>query len=74
MYDDGQLSNHRIFWNIIQGEKNLSSDSTTQKTITEMIFVADDITDGNYLCNLQVPEIDTDAVPSRPTFYELTLE
>jgi arylformamidase len=66
MYDDGKLSNHRLFWNIIADDKNLNSQSNLNKTITEMIFADSSISDGFYLCNLQVPEIATDAVPSRP--------
>jgi len=71
MYDDGMLSNHRMFWNIKIDDKNLNSESKTNKTITEMIFVDDDIKDGFYLCNLQIPEIETDAVPSRPVLFQL---
>lgn len=71
MYDDGALTNHRKFWNVAEGVVKLSAGSTTNKTITEMIFVEDNIEDGLYLCNLQVPEIETDAVPSRPVLYAL---
>ena len=71
MYDEGQLSNHRIFWQVTFGEKDLNESSTTHKTITEMIYVEDTISDGLYLCNLQIPQIDTDAVPSRPVLYPL---
>ena len=71
MYDDGMLSNHRMFWNVKLDDKDLSSDSLINKTITEMIFVDDEINDGFYLCNLQIPEIETDAVPSRPVLYKL---
>jgi arylformamidase len=71
MYDDGQLTNHRIFWNIAFEDKNMNPQSITNKTITEMVFVNDEIEDGSYLCNLQIPEIETDAVPSRPVLYKL---
>lgn len=69
MYDEGKLSNHRIFWNIPSGCKQLVPESTPNKTITEMIFIKDSIEDGFYLCNLQIPEIETDAVPSRPVLF-----
>lgn len=72
MYDDGQLTNHRIFWNVTFADKNLNTASMTNKTITEMAFINDEIEDGFYLCNLQIPEINTDAVPSRPVLYKLT--
>ncbi len=71
MYDDGQLTNHRIFWNVAFGDKNLNPQSIINKTITEMIFVNNKIEDGDYLCNLQIPEIETDALPSRPVLYKL---
>ncbi len=73
MFDDGLLSNHRLFWNIAPNEKILSQNSNTRKTITEMVFINDKIVDGKYLCNLQCPEIETDAVPSRPMLYRLKL-
>lgn len=71
MYDDGKLSNHRLFWNIELDNSNLSPDSKTNKTITEMIYADSKIEDGFYLCNLQIPEIFTDAVPSRPVLFKL---
>ncbi len=42
------------------------------KTITEMIFVDDEIRDGLYLLNLQMPAFPTDAAPCRPVIYALT--
>jgi kynurenine formamidase len=71
MYDDGQLSNHRYFWNVVHDDKDLNPNSITNKTITEMIYVDDEIDDGLYLCNLQIPKIETDAVPSNPIIYQL---
>ena len=71
MYDDGQLTNHRLFWNVKKNETILNEQSTYKKTITEMVFVNDETEDGFYLCNLQIPEIKTDAVPSRPVLYPL---
>lgn len=71
MYDEGQLSNHRYFWNITLGEKDLNTHSQTNKTITEMVFIESSIKDGLYLCNLQVAKIETDAVPSNPTIFPL---
>ncbi|MGX5175180.1 cyclase family protein [Aliikangiella sp. IMCC44653] len=73
MYDQGELSNHRIFWQVNPAEKNLNAKTQTAKTISEMVFVSDTIVDGLYLCNLQVPRILTDAVPSMPVLYKTTL-
>jgi len=72
MYDQGRLTNHRIFWNVKANEKRLNANSWTNKTITEMIYVEDNIQDGFYLCNLQTPKMSTDAVPSNPEIYQLT--
>jgi len=74
MYDDGLLSNHRLFWNIAVGKTKKNHESKIDKTITEMIYVDEKIEDGIYLCNLQCPEIETDAVPSRPILFELNRE
>jgi hypothetical protein len=71
MYDDGALSNHRIFWNVELGNAELDSNAKTEKSITEMIYAEQSIEDGFYVCNLQIPEIDTDAVPYRPVLFKL---
>jgi len=36
-----------------------------------MIYVKNDVEDGLYALNLQVPHLLTDAVPSRPILYSL---
>ena len=71
MYDQGILANHRIFWNLDPAEKTLSEKAWSNKTITELIFVPDHLEDGLYLCNLQLPRIVTDAVPSQPQLFKL---
>jgi hypothetical protein len=42
------------------------------KTITEMIFVPDEVHDGIYLANIQIPQFMADAAPSRILLFELT--
>jgi len=71
IFDEGRLSNHRIFWNVEQGAYQLSEKSLVNNTITEMIFVPDEITDGNYLLNLQIAAFASDASPSRPILFKL---
>lgn len=71
MYDEGKLSNHRIFWQVDLDDTQLNKDSARNKTISEMVYINDEIKDGFYLCNLQIPRIDTDAVPSQPELYLL---
>lgn len=71
MYDDGKLTNHRIYWKVEFGSAQLNSNSEIRKTISEMVYVDEMIDDGFYLCNLQVPHINTDAVPSNPELIPL---
>ncbi|MCF6300896.1 MAG: cyclase family protein, partial [Proteobacteria bacterium] len=70
-FDEGKLSNHRIFWQVSPGSKNIEKSSNIQRTITEMIYVPNQIKDGYYLLNLQVPKLKLDAVPSNPVLYPL---
>lgn len=67
--DGGALANHRIFWGVAEGETNAAS---SPKTITELVYVPDAISDGLYLLNLQVAAFMADAAPSRPILYEVT--
>ncbi len=62
--DDPKLSSHHLFF-------AYPSRPRKNATITELIYVPNDITDGLYLLNLQVPAIASDASPSRPCLYEL---
>jgi hypothetical protein len=71
MYDDGMLSNHRIFWALPPLGKAVDANSQTQRTVTELAFIDNSIKDGLYLMNLQFPAWRTDAVPSKPTLYPL---
>lgn len=66
MYDDGLLTNHHIFWNVGEGTHELSAETWQDKTITEMVFIDDEIADGICVLNLQVPAFCSDAAPSRP--------
>ena len=66
LYDDGMLSAHNMFWQTQDKKKNIA---TQNKTITEMIFVDEQINDGYYLLNLQIAAFKTDASPSRPIIY-----
>lgn len=71
MYDDGLLTNHHLFWNVKEGTHQLNDQSWQDKTITEMIFVPDEIADGAYALNLQFPSFCADAAPSRPVIMPL---
>ena len=66
--DEGKLLAHKAFWNV-KDINNLNSDARLEATITEMIFVADEIKDGSYLLNLQIASFENDASPSKPVLY-----
>lgn len=72
MHDDGKLSNHHLYWNVEHGKKELNSKTRVDNTITEMIYVPDELQDGIYLLNLQVAPFGCDAAPSRPILFPVT--
>lgn len=69
--DEGKLSAHHIFWNMEFESHETGPASEVHKTITELIYVPDEIKDGNYLLNLQIAPFVSDASPSRPLIYPL---
>lgn len=69
LYDDGRLSNHRIFWNVDEGSFDTNDDTRLDSTITELVFVPDEVEDGLYLLNLQIAPFASDASPSRPVLF-----
>ncbi len=71
MYDEGLLTNHHLFWNVTEGTHKLTDSTWRNKTITEMVFVDDEIADGRFLMNLQFAALNSDASPSRPVLYPL---
>ncbi len=62
--DNGALLAHRAFW-------GLNTQIRPQATITEFVFVPNNIVDGSFLLNLQMAPIENDASPSRPVLYAL---
>lgn len=62
--DGGQLLAHKAFW------KNNHPDRT-RCTITELIYVPQEIEDGLYALELQHMNIELDAAPSEPLLYRL---
>ena len=61
--DNGKLVFHHSFWEVPENPN-------FERTITEMIFVGDNIEDGEYILNLQVAPFENDASPSRPVLYK----
>jgi kynurenine formamidase len=71
LYDEGKLAAHRVFWDMRPGSKELPAGDARNCTVTEMIFVPDDVPDGRYLLTIQYPRLVSDAVPSRPILFFL---
>jgi arylformamidase len=69
LHDGGKLAAHRVFWDVPPGSKELPSEEARRRTVTEMIFVPDDVPDGRYLLTIQTPHLVSDAVPSRPILF-----
>ncbi|MDX6181266.1 cyclase family protein [Flavobacterium sp. Fl-77] len=69
-HDEGKLLAHKAFWNVTN-TVHLNSDARLYATITEMIFVPDEIEDGNYILNLQIVSFENDASPSKPILYKI---
>ena len=68
--DGGKLVSHKAFWNV-KDVNNLNADARLDATITEMVFVPDEVVDGSYLLNLQIASFENDASPSKPVLYQL---
>ena len=71
LYDAGKLSNHRVFWNVEQGSFDANERTRINSTITELIYVPNEIEDGEYLLNLQIAPFAADASPSRPILFRV---
>ena len=69
-HDEGKLLAHKAFWNVTN-VGNLNADARLDATITEMIFVSDEIPDGSYFLNLQIVSFENDASPSKPVLYKI---
>lgn len=69
LHDDGLMTCHHLFWQVEEGSHNISQHSLAHKTITEMAFIDNDISDGFYFINIQTPAFHNDAAPSRPVIF-----
>lgn len=70
--DEGRLTAHRIFFGLPPAATALAQATRPEATITELAFVPDEVRDGAYLLELQLPALSGDAVPSRPLLYSFT--
>jgi len=62
--DNGKLLSHNAFWNTA-GKLRLEA------TITEFVFVPNDVVDGTYFLNLMIAPFENDASPSKPILYQI---
>jgi arylformamidase len=62
--DGGRLEAHHAFWGYPQKPQ-------LHKTITEFIYVPNEVHDGTYLLNLQIAPFENDAAPSKPVLYKV---
>ena len=69
-HDEGKLLAHKAFWNV-KDVNQVNDDARFNCTITEMIYVNDDVKDGSYILNLQFASFENDASPSKPVLYKI---
>lgn len=62
--DGGELLAHKAFWQYPWAPR-------TEATITELVYVENDIPDGLYLLGLQIASFEIDVSPSKPVLYSL---
>ena len=62
--DEGELISHHTFW-------NYPNNPQKQRTITELIYIPDNIEDGEYFLNIQIASFENDASPSKPILYAI---
>lgn len=62
--DNGVLAAHHAFW-------EYPHNTQLQRTITEMIYVPNDVYDGTYILNIQIAPFENDASPSKPVLYKV---
>jgi arylformamidase len=80
--DGGRLEAHHTFWNYRKNSSDLPKPQTpsfggdlgeiwTHKTITELVYIPNHILDGQYVLNIQITSLETDASPSKIVLYEI---
>jgi arylformamidase len=69
LFDEGKLQNHRIFWNVEERSFEVNPETRTANTVTELIYVPNEVPDGEYLLNLQIAPFAADCAPSRPILF-----
>jgi len=69
-HDQGRLRNHRLWWGPCAGLEEVGLEPW-RRSLTEMIYVPDEIQDGAYWLHLELSPILSDACISRPVIYPM---
>lgn len=62
--DEGVLAAHHVFWNYPEHPRHGA-------TISEFIYIPEEVEDGLYILNLMVTSLENDASPSKPVLYRI---
>lgn len=62
--DGGELIGHHTFW-------KYPEDPQIHKTITELVYVPNEVKDGCYFLNIQITSLENDASPSKLVLFEI---
>ena len=54
------------------GSREVNVNTRIKNTITELIYVPNDVEDGEYLLNIQIAPFESDCAPSRPVLLRTT--
>jgi kynurenine formamidase len=63
--DGGALLSHKAFW-------QYPNRTRTSATISEMVYVPNEIRDAYYFLNIQIASFNLDVSPSKPVLYKIT--
>lgn len=63
--DGGKLLAHKAFWKYPENVR-------TNSTITELVYIPNEVKDDLYLLNIQIASFEIDASPSKPVLYQLS--
>ena len=71
-FDEGKMVAHHIYWDVAFGSHEIETGQPSPRSVTEMIFVPDDVADGPWLLDIQIAPFSADAAPSRPVLFPVT--
>ena len=67
--DEGLLSNHRLWWGLPPGDTDPTHARHPFRTITELVWVPNELTDSRYIADIQPLAWMAEAAPSRVWLY-----